>query len=194
MSPASPIRAAMKTERQAIDARDFRRALGAFATGVTVVTAPRDDGGHVGVTVNSFCSVSLEPPMVLWCLRTKAYHFRHFESAPHFVVNVLAADQLWLAQHFAGRLADRFFDIPHRLNASGLPLIAGCVAHLECRKRSVYPGGDHAILLGEVERLDISERPGLVFHNGRFASGASAAFDWLARRNGEAANDLIDFW
>jgi flavin reductase (DIM6/NTAB) family NADH-FMN oxidoreductase RutF len=178
----------------AIDTWDFRLAMGAFATGVTVMTAPRDDGSYIGVTVNSFCSVSLEPPLVLWCLKTKAHHFRHFQSASHFNVNVLAADQLGLAQRFAGRLADRFSDIPHRLSASGLPLIAGCIAHLECRTCSVYPGGDHAILLGEVEKVAISDRPGLVFHNGRFAAGAVAAFDWIAPRNGDTANDLIDFW
>jgi flavin reductase (DIM6/NTAB) family NADH-FMN oxidoreductase RutF len=178
----------------AIDTWDFRCALGAFATGVTVITAPRDDGGYVGVTVNSFCSVSLDPPMVLWCLKTKAYHFCHFESASHFNVNVLAADQLWLAERFAGRHADRFADVPHRLSASGLPLIAGCIAHLECRTHAIHPGGDHAILLGEVDGLAISDRPGLVFHNGRFAAGAVAPFDWVAGRNGDAANDLIDFW
>lgn len=165
--------------------------MGAFATGVTVITAPRDDGGYIGVTVNSFCSVSLNPPMVLWCLQKSAYHFRHFQSASHFNVNVLAADQMWLSQRFAGRLADRFSDIPHRLSASGVPLIAGCVALLECRTRAVHPGGDHAILLGDVEGLATSDRDGLVFHHGRFLTGSSAEYNWIARAH--AARDINDF-
>jgi flavin reductase (DIM6/NTAB) family NADH-FMN oxidoreductase RutF len=178
----------------AIDTCAFRRAMGAFATGVTVMTTLRNDGGCIGVTVNSFCSVSLKPPMVLWCLKTNGYNFRHFRSASRFNVNVLAADQLGLSQRFAGRRADRFSDIPHRLSASGLPLIAGCVVHLECRTCAIYPGGDHAILLGEVEQLGISDRPGLVFHNGRFVTGAGVAFDWIARGHGDPASDVIDFW
>jgi flavin reductase (DIM6/NTAB) family NADH-FMN oxidoreductase RutF len=175
----------------AIDTEAFRRAMSSFATGVTVITAARVDGGYVGVTVNSFCSVSLEPPMVLWCLQTNAYRFRHFQSASHFNVNVLAADQLWLSQRFAGRRSDRFSDIPHRLSASGAPLIAGCAALLECRTCAVHPGGDHAILLGEVEGLATLDRACLVFHHGRFVAGARAESDWIARAH--AAHDVIDF-
>jgi flavin reductase (DIM6/NTAB) family NADH-FMN oxidoreductase RutF len=175
----------------AIDTEAFRRAMSSFATGVTVITAARVDGGSVGVTVNSFCSVSLEPPMVLWCLQTNANRFRHFQSASHFNVNVLASDQLWLAQRFAGRRSDRFSDIPHRLSASGAPLIAGCAALLECRTCAVHPGGDHAILLGEVEGLATLDRACLVFHHGRFVAGARAESDWIARAH--AAHDVIDF-
>ncbi len=178
----------------AVDTWTFRRAMGAFATGVTVITAPRDNGGYIGVTVNSFCSVSLEPPLVLCCLKTNTYRYGHFHSASHFNVNVLASDQTWLSQHFAGNLADRFSDIPHRCSSSGPPLIDGCAAHLECRKCAIYPGGDHAILLGEVEGLALWDRPGLVFHNGRFLNGADAEFDWIAPTHGETANNFIDFW
>jgi flavin reductase (DIM6/NTAB) family NADH-FMN oxidoreductase RutF len=169
--------------------------MGAFATGVTVITAPREDGGGcIGMTVNSYCSVSLQPPMVLWCLRTNARHFRHFQSASHFNVNVLATDQLWLSQRFAGRVTDRFADIPHRLSASGVPLLAGCVALLECRTRAVHPCGDHAIVLGEVEGLGTSDRAGLIFHRGRFVTGVRAECDGIMPIHGGVAPDVIDFW
>jgi len=178
----------------AIDTWTFRRSMSAFATGVTVITAPRETGGYIGVTVNSFCSVSLEPPLVLCCLKTNTYRYGHFESASHFNVNILASDQSWLSRRFARSPADRFSDIPHRLSASALPLIDGCAAHLECRKFAIYPGGDHAILLGEVEGLALSGRPGLVFHNGRLLNVTDAEFNWHPPANGEAASNFIDFW
>lgn len=178
----------------AVDSWTFRRAMGAFATGVTVITALRGTDGSIGVTVNSFCSVSLEPPLVLCCLKTNTCRYSHFHSASHFNVNILASDQAWVSQHFAGSSADRFLDIPHRFSASGAPLIEGCAAHLECRKSAIYPGGDHAILLGEVEQLTLSVRPGLVFHHGRYLTNANAEFDWVAPAQGEAPNNFIDFW
>ena len=184
----------MNAEGPAFDSWAFRRAMSAFATGITVITAPRESGGFIGVTVNSFCSVSLEPPLVLCCLKTETYRYGHFHSASHFNVNILASDQGWLSQRFAGSQADRFSDIPHRPGASGLPLIDGCAAHLECRKSAIYPGGDHAILLGEVEALALSDRPGLVFHNGRLLNVANAEYDWVATANGEASSNFIDFW
>lgn len=188
------MRAVTGAEGVAIDSWAFRRAMGSFATGVTVITAPRDNGGYIGVTVNSFCSVSLEPPLVLCCLKTDTYRYSHFHNASHFNVNILAADQAWLSQRFAGSLADRFSDVPHRPGASGPPLIDGCAAHLECRKCAIHPAGDHAILLGEVEALAQSDRPGLVFHNGRLLTGAETIFDWVAPAQGESANNFIDFW
>jgi len=184
----------VETEGLRIDSRAFRRAMGAFATGVTVVTAPREGGGYIGVTVNSFCSVSLEPPLILCCLKTNTCRYGHFHAASHFNVNILAADQSWLAQRFAGSPADRFSDIPHRCNDSGPPLIDGCVVHLECRKQAVYPGGDHAILLGEVEALALSDRPGLIFQNGRFVSGAGRDFRWMPPVQGEPDSNFTDFW
>ncbi len=178
----------------AIDTWAFRQAMGAFATGVTVITAPRDDGGYIGITVNSFCSVSLEPPLVLCCLKTKTHRYCHFHSAAHFNVNVLASDQAWISQRFAGSLAHRFSDIPHRPGAAGPPLIEGCAAHLECRKSAIYPGGDHAILVGEVEALALSGRTGLVFQNGLFQNVADSEFEWMAPAQGKTTNNFIDFW
>jgi len=177
-----------------IDTWTFRRAMSAFATGVTVITAPRDDGGYIGVTVNSFCSVSLDPPLVLCCLKTDTRRYGHFRSAKHFNVNILASDQSWLSQRFAGNLAGRFSDIPHRSSAAGVPLIEGCAAHLECRKSAIHPGGDHAILVGEVDGLALSNRPGLVFQNGRFQNVADAEYEWIASGQGKTANNFIDFW
>lgn len=177
----------------AIDPLAFRRAMATFATGVCVITVRRRDGGCSGITVNSLCSVSLEPPLVLWCLRSGTWRYAHFHSASRFNVNILAADQHWLLKRFAGRDAELFSDVPHRFSNAGPPLIAGCAAHLECRRRAVYPGGDHAIMIGEVEALAVSDRTGLVFHNGRFLPD-SDDIPWLGRRDGDCAADVLDFW
>jgi flavin reductase (DIM6/NTAB) family NADH-FMN oxidoreductase RutF len=150
------------------DLRDFRDALGTFATGVTIVTARGRDSGPVGLTVNSFASVSLEPPLVLWSQSLYAQSLAAFQEASHFVVNVLAADQIELAKRFAGAHDDRFLDVAHIVPDHGAPVITGCAAHFECRNEARYYGGDHIIFLGRVERYAFTPKPTLMFCRGQF--------------------------
>ncbi len=148
---------------------DFRAALGMFATGVTIVTARGSDGAPVGLTANSFNSVSLEPPLVLWSLARNAGSMPAFESGSHYAINILAAEQHALAERFASKSVDRFADLAFSEGAGGAPIIEGAVAVFECFNRSRYDEGDHVIFVGEVERC--SSRPGaqpLIFHGGRY--------------------------
>ena len=140
-----------------------------FATGVTIVTARTPDGGLVGLTANSFNSVSLQPPLVLWSLGRSAGSMAAFSAGSHYAIHVLAADQQALALQFAGRASERWLDVPHRPGRSGAPLIEGAAATFECFNRSRYDEGDHVIFVGEVEHC--THRTGaspLLFHGGRF--------------------------
>jgi len=166
--PAMPDPAPAERTHAAVDTRDVRSALGTFATGVTIVTARGKDGGPVGLTVNSFASVSLEPPLVLWSQSLYAQSLPAFQEASHFVVNVLAADQLDLAKRFAGQHDDRFLDVAHIVPDHGAPVIDGCASHFECRNEARYYGGDHVIFLGRVERYAFTLKPTLMFCRGEF--------------------------
>jgi flavin reductase (DIM6/NTAB) family NADH-FMN oxidoreductase RutF len=154
-------------KRIAIDRRDFRRALGQFATGVTVVTAMTKDGRPVGMTVNSFASVSLDPPLVLWSLSRQASSFADFLDASHLAINVLAANQHHLSRHFSTSVADKFASVEYTQSAGG-PLLKGAIAHFICRTFRQYEGGDHVILVGEVEEYQWHQGKPLVFHSGRY--------------------------
>lgn len=148
--------------------RDFRDALGRFVTGVTLVTT-RAPSGPLGMTVNSFASVSLDPPLVLWSPARKSSRFPAFEAASHFAIHVLAEDQRDLAEHFA-RSGAPFPDLPFEEGLGGTPLFAGAVARFECRHAAGHDGGDHLIVVGEVLRLTMNDRPPLVFHRGAFTA------------------------
>ncbi|HJS89953.1 MAG TPA: flavin reductase [Steroidobacteraceae bacterium] len=150
-------------------ARRFRSALGAFATGVTIVTARDGDGHDIGLTANSFNSVSLDPPMVLWSLAKDARSLPAFLAAPHFAVHVLAADQEELSKRFATRGSEKFAGLDVERGASQVPLLRGCSARFQCRTAFRHEGGDHVIFVGAVEAFDQSDRPPLVFHGGRYA-------------------------
>jgi flavin reductase (DIM6/NTAB) family NADH-FMN oxidoreductase RutF len=150
---------------EAFTDRELRNALGRFATGVTVVTTMTRDG-PLGITVNSFSSVSLDPPLVLWSPARKSTRFPAFEASSHFAIHVLAADQQPLAEHFA-RDGD-FGDIPHAPGIGDAPLLDGAVARLECLHAAAHDGGDHLIVVGEVLRITETEAPPLLFHRGRF--------------------------
>jgi flavin reductase (DIM6/NTAB) family NADH-FMN oxidoreductase RutF len=154
------------TER--FDRRDFRRALGQFATGVTVVTVRGKDGRNVGMTVNSFTSVSLDPPLVLWSLSRQTPSFADFAEASHFAVNILAANQHHLSRQFSTPLIDKFEGVEISPGAAGCPLLNGASAHFVCRKVRQMEGGDHVIFLGEVEEYTWRELEPLVFHSGRY--------------------------
>ncbi len=151
------------------DALRLRQALGSFATGVTIVTVRDATGQRLGVTANSFSSLSLEPPMVLWSLARNAYSLPAFTAADRFVVHILGDDQLRLSERFASRGTDKFAGIQHDLSPEGLPLLHNCLARFDCRKAHTYEGGDHVILAGHVERFDCAEGMPLVFHAGRYA-------------------------
>jgi flavin reductase (DIM6/NTAB) family NADH-FMN oxidoreductase RutF len=148
---------------------DFRAALGMFATGVTIVTARNAAGAPIGLTANSFNSVSLAPPLVLWSLARSAGSMPHFEAGSHYAVHILGADQHALAERFASKAVDRFEGIAFREGAGGAPILEGAAAVFECFNRSRYEEGDHVIFVGEVEQC--SRREGaqpLIFHGGRY--------------------------
>lgn len=150
-------------------AQEFRAALGMFATGVTIVTARGPEGQVIGLTANSFNSVSLSPPLVLWSLSRAAASMPVFSTGSHYAINVLAADQKALAERFATRGADRWKGVAFDIGAGGAPLLAGAAAVFECFNRSRYEEGDHVIFVGEVERC--AHRLGaspLLFHGGRY--------------------------
>ncbi|WP_394756178.1 flavin reductase family protein [Rhodoferax sp.] len=148
---------------------EFRVALGMFATGVTIVTARTAEGALVGLTANSFNSVSLDPPLVLWSLARAAASLPAFSTGSHYAIHILSSQQKALAQQFAARGLDRFANVEFEPGVSGAPLLVGAAATFECFNRSRYEEGDHVIFVGEVERC--SHRSGaspLLFHGGKF--------------------------
>jgi len=148
---------------------EFRSALGMFATGVTIVTARTADGTLVGLTANSFNSVSLSPPLVLWSLSRSAGSMAAFSTGSHYAINILSADQQDLAQQFAARDGDRFAGVRFTEGVGGAPLLADTVATFECFNRSRYEEGDHVIFVGEVERCTYQAGASpLLFHGGKF--------------------------
>jgi flavin reductase (DIM6/NTAB) family NADH-FMN oxidoreductase RutF len=152
--------------RPSLDARDFRSALGCFPTGVCLVTTVAPDGRRAGLTANSFSSVSLDPPMVLWSLARTATSAPVFRDAEYFVINVLAAGDAELSSHFARPGEDKFAKYAERFVGG---VLRGAVATFECHSRHRYYGGDHIILIGNVERYSWSDAAPLVFHRGRYA-------------------------
>ncbi|AIB37427.1 flavin reductase [Pseudomonas sp. C 49-2] len=151
------------------DPRAFRRALGNFATGVTVVTAATASGRKVGVTANSFNSVSLDPPLVLWSIDKRSNSHEVFEEASHFAVNVLAADQVHLSNNFARPREDRFALIEYEPGEGGSPVFADCSARFHCEKYQQVDGGDHWIMIGKVVAFDDFGRAPLLYHQGAYA-------------------------
>jgi 4-hydroxyphenylacetate 3-hydroxylase, reductase component len=149
------------------DARAFRQCLGEYATGVTVITALVGDQ-RVGVTANSFTSLSLDPPLVLWSISRQSRSFAAFEVADHFVINVLAADQIAVSQRFSSLATDKFDGIPWVTGRIGSPVLEGVVAALECRRHAAYEGGDHLILVGHVEHFTRYDGKALLFVQGRY--------------------------
>jgi flavin reductase (DIM6/NTAB) family NADH-FMN oxidoreductase RutF len=147
----------------------FRQALGMFATGVTIVTARSSAGDLVGLTANSFNSVSLSPPLVLWSLAQAAGSMTVLSQVEHYAINILAADQRDLAERFASRDVDRWQGQTYRSGLGGAPVLHGTVAHFECRNRSRYAEGDHVIFVAEVLRCaHVPSASPLLFHGGRF--------------------------
>jgi flavin reductase (DIM6/NTAB) family NADH-FMN oxidoreductase RutF len=147
----------------------LRAALSGFATGVTIVTTCAADGRPVGLTVNSFNAVSLQPPLVLWSLATRSRALPVFEAVSHYAIHVLSVAQRALAERFASREGDRWAGVAWHPSAHGVPLLPDCVAVFECRSHRRYPEGDHVILVGEVLACSRDRRqPPLLYHGGRF--------------------------
>ncbi|WP_230291451.1 flavin reductase family protein [Croceicoccus sp. Ery5] len=151
-----------------IEAKSLRDALGNFATGVTIVTTSHG-GRNVGLTANSFNSVSLDPPLVLWSLAKKSSNIEAFTSVDGFAVHILGADQEALSNRFATPGIDKFEGVEFETSAGGVPLLQDCAARFECRTAYRYDGGDHIIFVGEVLDLEQSEKEPLLFHRGKYA-------------------------
>lgn len=151
------------------DTHQFRSALGGFPTGVAIVTARAADGDPVGITINSFSSVSLDPPLVLWSLVTTSPSLAHFSLGRPHLIHVLAHDQEELARRFASRIPGKFDGIAHSLNGDNLPYLEQCVATFECITHALHEEGDHVIVIARVERLAQRDRAPLLFCGGKFA-------------------------
>jgi 3-hydroxy-9,10-secoandrosta-1,3,5(10)-triene-9,17-dione monooxygenase reductase component len=166
--------ASMAGTAATFDTREYRRALGTFPTGVAVVTTRAPSGAFVGLTINSFSSLSLEPPLVLWALNTGSPSLAAFDRAQYFAVNILAEDQVELSRRFASPVANKFSHLEVHAGIEGVPLIAGCAARLEFRPAARHNGGDHILFIGHVERFgyDAQKRP-LVFFAGRYLTAGS---------------------
>jgi len=151
-----------------IDGLALRRALGAFPTGVTVMTTLDATGRACGITVNSFSSVSLDPPLILWSHSLSSRSYPVFREADRFVVNILSEHQIQISRQFSTASDDKFRNVAFRSGVGGVPIISSCAANLECVKVSAHPEGDHVIYIGRVIRLERSEHRPLVFGDGRY--------------------------
>jgi flavin reductase (DIM6/NTAB) family NADH-FMN oxidoreductase RutF len=159
------------TSAEGFNSRELRNALGSFATGVTIITTRDREGKLHGMTANSFSSVSLTPPLVLWSSSLYAQSLPAFQEGTHFVVNILAYDQIPLSNKFAKQSDDKFIDTDHIISESGPPVIIGAAAHFECRNEFRHYGGDHIIFIGHVERFAYTDRPTLMFCRGKYMRG-----------------------
>ncbi|MEE1866026.1 MULTISPECIES: flavin reductase family protein [Pseudomonas] len=159
----------MATPNIGFDPQAFRNALGTFTTGVTIITTQAEDGSPVGITANSFNSVSLNPPLVLWSLSKKARSLPVFSTGKHWNVHVLSTEQESLSGRFATQGEDKFAEIQFDSGISEAPLLQDCTARFQCRTAFQYEGGDHVIFVGEVLAFDHSERAPLAFQSGQYA-------------------------
>jgi flavin reductase (DIM6/NTAB) family NADH-FMN oxidoreductase RutF len=177
-APKSPINVdpanEFASDSSPIDPRDFRNALGTYATGVTIITASGSNGKPYGLTCNSFASVSLNPPLVLWSLVLYSSSLSVFQNAGHFAVNVLGASQQALANKFARSSEDKFVGVEWTPGVGNAPLLKDSVANFQCRAVNRYYGGDHVIFLGAVEAYAYNRNEPLLFARGgygRFVPG-----------------------
>lgn len=148
---------------------EFRRALGNFATGVTIITAVGSDGKKVGVTASSFNSLSMDPPLILWSSIKESLSCAIFESASHFAVNVLASDQMDMSNHFARQNEDKFAGMDWEPGLGGAPIFPNCAGRFQCETYDKLDGGDHWIFVGKVIAFDDFGRPPLCFHQGSYS-------------------------
>ncbi len=157
---------------QTFSSKDFRTTVGAFVTGVTVVTTRGEEHAY-GMTANAFSSVSLDPPLILVCVISPSEGAEHISRNGVFAVNILSEEQEPISRYFASRDRprgrDAFRDVPHRIGASGSPILEGAAAYLDCRVHTAHDAGDHQIIIGEVLELETSDSgTPLVFHGGGY--------------------------
>jgi flavin reductase (DIM6/NTAB) family NADH-FMN oxidoreductase RutF len=164
----------LASDSSPIDPRDFRNALGTYATGVTIITAAAPDGKPYGLTCNSFASVSLNPPLVLWSLVVYSSSLTVFQNASHFAVNVLGVSQQALANKFAKSSDDKFDGIDWNPGLGNAPLLSESVANFQCRSVNRYYGGDHVIFLGAVEAYSYNRTEPLLFARGAYGRFVTA--------------------
>jgi len=158
----------LASDNSVIDPRDFRKALGTYATGVTIITATAADGKPYGLTCNSFASVSLNPPLVLWSLGIFSQGMGIFQNVSHFAVNVLGASQQALATKFARSSDDKFVGVEWTPGLGNAPRLADSIANFQCRAANRYYGGDHVIFLGAVEAYAYNRQEPLLFARGAY--------------------------
>lgn len=177
------------------DKRSLRDAFGSFATGVTIVTTAGPNGSDIGLTANSFSSVSLDPPMVLWSLARTSANIDAFRNSGHFAVHILSADQETLSARFASKVADRFEGLALDRGPDGIPMLPDCMARFACKLAYQYEGGDHVIFVGEIVDFGHSARKPLVFHGGRYGmllpKQAAAAADSADALSNLSSDDLL---
>lgn len=147
---------------------DFRRVLSHFATGVTILTTVDGDGRPTGLTASAFCSVSLDPPLVLVCVDHKSQSYPALRDSNRFAVNVLTTEQEAASRRFASTRLDKFDEVAYTLGHLGVPLIDGALAQLECATVSAYIEGDHTIFVGRVERARVGSGEPLLYFRGRY--------------------------
>ncbi|HTJ96544.1 MAG TPA: flavin reductase family protein [Rhodocyclaceae bacterium] len=152
------------------DLAGLRYALSSFATGVTVVTTRDANGQQHGLTANSFASVSLDPPLVLWSISRGTPSFEAFRGCSHYAVNILSSDQEEISNRFAHASPDKFAGLEYTLGVGGSPVLAGCIASFECRNETQHDGGDHVILVGRVQNFKVDMGTPLLFFASRYAS------------------------
>ncbi len=151
-----------------INKDEFRAALGRFASGVTVITTRDNDGNLHGITVSAFCSVSLEPPLILICVEKTTGSYRALEESENFVVNILREDQQYYSDQFASYLPEKFNGIEFEMNDADIPVLKNTLANLECRLVNAYDGGDHTIFIGLVEKNLVADEQPLIYYHGNY--------------------------
>lgn len=147
---------------------EFRHALGRFPSGVTVVTTKTADGHFHGLTVSAFCSVSLEPPLILVCIQKTTGSYHAFEESKAFVVNILCESQAAISNHFASHIENKFGAIDYVTGIKNIPVLKDCLVNLECRLVNSYDGGDHTIFVGEIEKAHIRDGNPLAYFHGSY--------------------------
>jgi flavin reductase (DIM6/NTAB) family NADH-FMN oxidoreductase RutF len=161
----------LSSSQSDIDPLDLRRAFGRFGTGVTVITTCAADGTRAGVTANSFNTVSLNPPIVLWSLAATSPSLAMFRATGHFAVNVLTLEQIELSRQFSRSATDKFAGVAFTDGLHGAPILAGCAATIECTVVNEHVVGDHVLFLGQVKRYAHENAAPLLFFNGKYIQG-----------------------
>jgi len=173
------------------DQRELRNALGRFATGITIITTLGQDGKAEGLTANSFSAVSLEPPLVLWCLLKDSPSLAVFENCSYFAINILRSNQRDLSHQFATPAADKFGAVEWSEGLGGVPLLPGCLAQFECRHETHHEGGDHLIFIGRIENFRYADGQPLLYNAGRYGVAAEHPDNFGDTAEASAFDDLM---